>query len=225
MADILETIFKNKSVNFDKLKSFGFTKNGETYSFSKVLNSDGFILTVTVSPLGKVSTNIIDPEYNEVYTLHLADGAIGKFVGNIKMQYEDILKDIAMKCFEPDIFKSEISKRIISFVRQEYGDELEYLWSKFPNNAIWRRKDNSKWYAALLSISKHKLGINSDEIVEIIDLRISQNDIEDLIDNKKYYPGYHMNKKHWYTIILDGSVSYDEICKRIKESYILAGKK
>ena len=28
-----------------------------------------------------------------------------------------------------------------------------------------------------------------------------------------------MNKKHWYTVILDGSVPFEEICRRIDESY------
>ena len=43
-----------------------------------------------------------------------------------------------------------------------------------------------------------------------------------MIDKKRYFPGWHMNKKHWYTIILDGSVSTEEICSRIDESYRLA---
>ena len=38
------------------------------------------------------------------------------------------------------------------------------------------------------------------------------------------FPGYHMNKKHWYTIILDNSISTSEICRRIDDSYLLAHK-
>jgi predicted DNA-binding protein (MmcQ/YjbR family) len=34
-------------------------------------------------------------------------------------------------------------------------------------------------------------------------------------------PGYHMNKQHWNTIILDGSVSEDEIASMIDDSYHL----
>ena len=76
----------------------------------------------------------------------------------------------------------------------------------------------------LLTVSKRKLGINSDEVVEIIDLRIKPDEIENLIDNEKYYPGYHMNKKHWFTVILDGCVSIKDICSKIDESYRLAVK-
>jgi predicted DNA-binding protein (MmcQ/YjbR family) len=34
-------------------------------------------------------------------------------------------------------------------------------------------------------------------------------------------PGYHMNKKHWNTIVLDGVIPDDEIRKMIDHSYDL----
>ena len=37
-------------------------------------------------------------------------------------------------------------------------------------------------------------------------------------------PGYHMNKKHWNTVIVDGTLSKNELFEMIDESYRLAGK-
>jgi len=34
-------------------------------------------------------------------------------------------------------------------------------------------------------------------------------------------PAYHLNKKHWNSVILDGTVPKDEICRMISESYDL----
>lgn len=34
-------------------------------------------------------------------------------------------------------------------------------------------------------------------------------------------PGYHMNKKHWNTVILDGSIPQGEIERMIDNSYLL----
>lgn len=34
-------------------------------------------------------------------------------------------------------------------------------------------------------------------------------------------PGYHLNKKHWNTVTLDGSIADDDIRKMIVESYEL----
>ena len=47
-------------------------------------------------------------------------------------------------------------------------------------------------------------------------------EIEKLIDNKRYFPAYHMNKKYWCTICLDGTVELEEIYKLIDISYELA---
>ncbi len=37
-------------------------------------------------------------------------------------------------------------------------------------------------------------------------------------------PGYHLNKRHWNTITVDGSVPDDEVCEMIDNSYTLVAK-
>jgi predicted DNA-binding protein (MmcQ/YjbR family) len=54
---------------------------------------------------------------------------------------------------------------------------------------------------------------------------MNSEEIDVVVDGKKYYPGYHMNKKHWVTICLDGSVPIEEVFRRIDESYGLAAGK
>lgn len=61
------------------------------------------------------------------------------------MEYGRILELIANKCFENDVFQSDYAHKVIRYVRQTYGDELEFLWERFPDNAIFRRKDTGKW--------------------------------------------------------------------------------
>ena len=222
--DIIKNLFHQKTVNVEKLKSYGFQEKNGLFVLEKTLQDSGFPLTITVTEQGIVTTKLMDPAFQDIYTLHLVDGAAGSFVGNIKSQYEEILTDISINCFEIDRFQTPLAKELIQYVKDQYGDTLEYLWKKFPNNAVWRRKDSGKWYAALLTVTKQKLGIDSEETVEIIDLRMDPAQLASLIDNHKYYPGYHMNKKHWYTVILDGSVSFSELCQRIDDSYHIAKK-
>ena len=37
-------------------------------------------------------------------------------------------------------------------------------------------------------------------------------------------PGYHMNKKHWNTVIVDGRLSNKQLLEMVDDSYRLAGK-
>lgn len=218
----LGEIFKNRKVIFPKLEGFGFVKSKTLYKYSKKLSGSGFDMTVTITKKGKVTASVTDPDTGE-YTLHLTDSA-GSFVGQVREEYEQTLTEIAESCFEPDVFKEEQTKRLTEYVREKYGRELEFLWDKFEGNAVWRRGDTNKWFAAVLTVSRRKLGLDSDEVVEIIDLRLPPEEMAALVDGKRYFGGWHMNKKHWYTIILDGSVEFEELCRRVDESYSLAVK-
>ena len=100
--------------------------------------------------------------------------------------------------------------------------QKKLLWEKSPKNAVVRRKSSNKWYAVILTIPKRKIGLESDEVIEVINLHNIPKEIEKLIDYKRYFPAYHMNKKHWCTICLDGTIELKEIYKKIDISYELA---
>jgi predicted DNA-binding protein (MmcQ/YjbR family) len=37
-------------------------------------------------------------------------------------------------------------------------------------------------------------------------------------------PGYHMNKRHWNTVLLDGTVPDDELLEMLRHSYVLVAR-
>lgn len=122
------------------------------------------------------------------------------------------------------VFREEHAKKILQHAAEQYGDEPEYLWEEYPEYAVLRRKDTGKWYALLMNISKKKLGLDSNELVEVVDLRFDVDELPNKVDGVRYFRGYHMNKKHWITILLDGSVAIDEILDYVDKSYALARK-
>jgi len=86
-------------------------------------------------------------------------------------------------------------------------------YEDFPFGAeitIFKVKD--KWFG-LLTEREGSLQINlkcdPDEALILRDLF------------KSVVPGYHMNKKHWNTIILDGTIPEKEIEAMIYSSYVL----
>ena len=181
-------------------------------------------MIVRISPEGELSAGVYDADSGDEYTLHLSSQAVGAFVGRVRTEYDGVLQKIAEGCFDTKVFKTELADKIIRCVREKYRNEFEFLWNKFPNNAIVRRPDNKKWYAVLLTVSREKIGLSGRDEVEVIDLRMKPEDIVRLVDGRRYFVGYHMNKKHWITICLDGSVSFEEICRRIDDSRLLAEK-
>lgn len=212
---------KNKKPDTKRLLSFGFSSAEDSLEYREEILDGQMSLRALVNPDGELFTEVTDLLSGDEYVLHNIPDAVGEFVGKVRDEHDRVVERIIASCYENDIFKQEQTKMLIEYVRQKYGDTPEFLWEKFDNNAVFRRKDTGKWYAAVLTVSKNKLGFDSGEEVEIIALRISPDEIDALVDNKTYFRGWHMNKKHWYTMILDGSVPFEELCERVDRSYSL----
>ncbi|MCL4580670.1 hypothetical protein YWH7199_04075 [Fusobacterium nucleatum YWH7199] len=218
----IKDFIKDKKIDLKRLKEFGFKLIDNSYYYHTSLLKNQFKMTVKINLDNSIFTEIIDTETNEPYVLHLLEMKRSGYSEKVYKEYSEVLEKIKKKCFEDEIFKANYTKEIITYVKNKYGDELEFLWEKSPKNAVVQRKSSNKWYVALLTISKRKISLNSDEIIEIINLHNNPEEIEKIIDYKKYFPAYHMNKKYWCTICLDGTVELKEIYKKIVISYELA---
>ena len=217
----LENYFKDRKINYDRLVEYGFILKEDNYYYEKVINDGVFKIVIEINKQQKIA-KVIDLLNDQEYNLVDVKGVTGNFVAKIKEIYEALINDIIDKCSDVDVFKSKQTIAIINYVKAKYDNDLEFLWKKSPKNAIWRNQNNRKWYGAVLVISKDKLKIESNEMVEILDLRYQKNDIKNIIDNYKIFPGYHMNKDNWITIILDGRVELEEIYQLIDNSYQLS---
>ena len=218
----VKDFIKDKKIDFKKLEEFGFKLKDNSYYYHTSLLKNQFKMSVKISLDNSIFTEIIDTETTEPYILHLLEIKRSGYSEKVYKAYSEVLEKIQKECFEDERFKANYTKEIIDYINNKYGDKLEFLWEKSLKNAVVRRKSTKKWYATILTISKRKIGLNSDELVEIINLHNSPEEIEKLIDNKKYFPAYHMNKKYWCTICLDGIVELKEIYKLIDISYELA---
>lgn len=221
MDRFLQQIFSDRRADPEKLRAYGFRETDGAYLYEQPLLNGAFTLRVRVRADG-VDACLIDAATDEPYTLFLVEDAQGSFIGEVRAAYCDALSAVAEACFAKTVFQSGYSQSVIEYARNTYGDELEFLWEKSPKNAILRRKDNRKWYAALLTIAKSKLGAFPDEEIEVLDLRAAPEAIPDMVDGKRVFAGYHMNKKHWITLPLDGTLPAEEICAMLDTSYALA---
>ena len=80
-----------------------------------------------------------------------------------------------------------LRERIIEFVKEKYKSEPEYLWNRFPEYAVFRHSDNKKWFCIIMSVCKRKLGFNSDEMADILNVKLSD---PLLVDMLIHQPGY-----------------------------------
>lgn len=119
-----------------------------------------------------------------------------------------------------------MKSEILEYIKDFYGVEVEYLWESTPENGALRNPNNKKWFAVLLgSLPKSKLGIKSDEKSDVLNLKCDPLFTFTVVDNFRVFPGFHMNKEHWISVLLDGSMPFEELKGLVDLSYELVDVK
>ena len=111
-------------------------------------------------------------------------------------------------------------EEIFFFVLKQNGTITEYVWSTLPDGAALRHK-NGKWYAVIMTVEKSKLGLEGNDLVDIMDVKCDPEMTSMIIQTYGFLPGYHMNIQHWITMLLDGSVSEAKTLEFLGMSYDL----
>ncbi|MCH5160823.1 MAG: MmcQ/YjbR family DNA-binding protein [Clostridiales bacterium] len=114
---------------------------------------------------------------------------------------------------------------IYEYADNQYGTSPEHLWAAFPLYSVLRRADNKKWYAIIMNVPMNKLGLNSDEYVDVLDIKCDPLLRDELLTKPGILPAYHLNRKHWISVLLDGTVDEDTALKLLADSYEIAGGK
>ena len=113
-----------------------------------------------------------------------------------------------------------LREEVFRYVKKKYNSEIEYLWARFPTYAVFRHVDNKKWYGLVMDIPRSRLGLPGEDIVDVLNVKLDDPLLRDLlIQQDGYFPGYHITRRNWVSILLDGSVSMQDICLQIENSY------
>lgn len=113
---------------------------------------------------------------------------------------------------------------ITQYADENYHTKPEHLWEKYPSYEVLRHNSNRKWYAVIMDISRSKVGLDGEECIDILDVKCEPEMIHLLSAQKGFCRAYHMNKKHWITIILDGTVADEAVYNLLDMSYELTRK-
>ena len=62
-------------------------------------------------------------------------------------------------------------ERIIEYVQNRYGTEPEHLWAKYPNYVVYRQPASKKWFAIIMDIPRSRLGLDGDELIDVMDVK------------------------------------------------------
>ncbi len=122
--------------------------------------------------------------------------------------------------------ETELRGEIIAYVEKKYHALPEQLWLRFPDYVVFRHSDNAKWFGIIMDVSKRRLGLADDARADVLNVKLGDPLLADfLVQQQGFFRGYHAGRGNWISILLDGSVPAEEVCRWLDESYMVTASK
>lgn len=96
-------------------------------------------------------------------------------------------------------------QQFLEYCRDTYGTVADYPFDEDFETAVLRHTDNRKWYAIVMRVSRRKFGFDSDEVIDVVNLKLPTEMFGSFGAADGVFPAYHMNKLHWVSVLLPNS--------------------
>ena len=93
-------------------------------------------------------------------------------------------------------------QQLLDYCLNTYGTSPDYPFDEDFETAVLRHTDNRKWYAIVMRVSRRKFDFDSDEVIDVVNLKLPMEMFGSFGVADGVYPAYHMNKLHWISVLL-----------------------
>ena len=216
---MLYHLLEQYDIDCKRAIAYGFSRTEAGLELKKELPGVG-LYAVFVIAGESFEVNVFDADTDEEYLpFNVLDNITG-FVTGIREQVEDLVQEIKEKC----LLNSNMKLRLMEYCERKFGTEPEAPWEDSPDAYTFKTAKRNKWYALFMTIPYKSLGLVAKGTLDVVNIKLPPEKVLDLIDRVHFYPAYHMNKKHWITIVLDKEVDEPLVQQLLDESYGLVEK-
>ncbi|MBR7045383.1 MAG: MmcQ/YjbR family DNA-binding protein [Lachnospiraceae bacterium] len=111
-------------------------------------------------------------------------------------------------------------QQVFDHVKEKYGADPEYLWRRFPDYAVFRHKDNGKWFGLIMKVPRERLGLSGEGWADILNVKMDDPVYADVLTRQEgIFRGYHISRGNWISLLLDGAAAEDQIRDLIALSF------
>lgn len=200
----------------NNLITYGFEKINDTYVINKNIMNDTMYVTFKIKT-NLINVDVYDSFDNELYLPFNIANVKGKFVNDVKDEVAIHLNDILKNCFQ----EVDVKQKLNEYIENKYNIKPTYIFEK----ERYAYKINNKWFGFVMKVKYQYLGLEKEGTIDILNVKLDENEIKEIIDNKYFFKAYHMNKKYWLTIMLSASTPFEKIIEFIDKSYQIINKR
>ena len=115
-------------------------------------------------------------------------------------------------------------QELATYLTDTYSTSGEHLFARYPSFQVFRHAGNLKWFAVLMDIPRKNLGLTGEGEMSVVNLKCDTRLVGSFRMEPGICPGWHMNKAHWLTVALDGTVEDEKIQFLVDMSFELTKK-
>lgn len=114
---------------------------------------------------------------------------------------------------------------VLEYTKGIVGATFDCPFENDFDTTVLRHEKSRKWFGIIMAVKKSKVKMHGEGEVDVLNLKSNPEDslvLFELYD--KIIPAYHMNKTHWISVILDGSLPTALVCSLIDKSFDMTKK-
>ena len=102
-------------------------------------------------------------------------------------------------------------QELAAYLTDTYGTAGEHLFARYPNFLVFRHNGNRKWFAVIMDIPRKNLGLTGKGEISVVNLKCDTRLIGSFRDCRSIFPGWHMNKAHWLSVVLEAGMEDEKL--------------
>lgn len=225
VLSIEEEVFQRKKWDPARMDAFGFgpaDADGIRRYAEEFMNGD-FRAEVSVGADGRTEGKVTDTALDEEYLPVRIRSRAGSFVGEVRLQYEGVLRKVAHACCSEEYFVFPQSNRLADEIQKRHGEQPDFPFSTARSYGVFRYAGNRKWYGLIMQLAKGRVArpvpeSEAGEPAEFLNVKIPEGRMEEALSIPGFYPGYHMDSRNWASIILDGTIPDETVLEWLEAS-------
>lgn len=122
---------------------------------------------------------------------------------------------------------NDLKQWVIEYACSLLGGSYDQPFENDFESTVLRHNATGKWFGLLMNLPICRFTGNESDQKSAWVLNLKCEPEDSIVWREMFsdiYPGYHMNKRHWISVLLRGNVSTEVLERLIYKSYLLTSK-
>ena len=113
-----------------------------------------------------------------------------------------------------------LRQEMTDYIRKTYVTDTEYPQPRHPDRGVFRHTDSRKQFALFMTVPRARLGLDGADAADVVNVKLDDLLLRDLLLRRPgFFPGCHISRGNWISVLLDGTVPAEEVRGLIDRSF------